>query len=76
MDDRNANRCVQTEMLNKYLDGQDRDARMLESFESDVEPHLLVIEEAISRMKEIAKGYESYDFRYTIDEMIKERCNV
>ncbi len=72
MDDRNENRCAQTEALNQYLDGQDRDARMLESFESDVEPHLLVIEEAISRMKEIAKGYPDYDFRFVIDERVKE----
>ena len=27
-------------------------------------------------MKEIAKSYPDYDFTYTIDEMIKERCNV
>ncbi len=58
--------------LNEYLDGQDRDARMLESFESDIEPHLLAVKEAISRMKEIAKSYESYDFRYIIDDAVKE----
>ena len=69
---RHENRCANTEQLNKYLDGQDRDARMLESFQSDIEPHLLAVEEAISRMKEIAKGYEDFDFRYEIDESVKE----
>jgi len=58
--------------LNEYLDEQDRDARMLESFESDIEQHLLAVEEAILRMKEIAKSYESYDFRYVIDDAVKE----
>ena len=72
MDDRNKNRCANTELLNQYLDGQDRDARMLESFESDIEQHLLAVEEAVLRMKEIAKGYESYDFRYIIDDAVKE----
>ena len=73
MDDRNKNRCCNTELLNQYLDNQDRDARMLESFESDIEPHLIAVEESISRMKEIAKSYEDYDFRYVIDEMVKEQ---
>jgi len=73
MDDRNKNRCANTELLNQYLDGQDRDARMLESFESDIEPHLIAVREAVDRMIEIAKGYEDYDFRYVIDEMVKEQ---
>ncbi len=59
-------------MTDEYLNNIDRDARMLESFESDVEPHLLVIEEAVARMKEIAKSYPDYDFRFVIDEMVRE----
>ena len=73
MDDRNKSRCAQTELLNQYLDNQDRDERMLESFESDIEQHLIAIEESITRMKEIAKSYEDYDFRYVIDDAVKEQ---
>ena len=72
MDDRNQNRCANTELLNQYLDSQDRDTRMLEYFQSDIEPLLLTVEEAISRMKEIAKGYESCDFSEEIENSVKE----
>lgn len=63
---------VNSYLIDQYLDGQDRDARILENFQSDIEPHLLAVEEAISRMKEIAKGYEDFDFRYEISDSVKE----
>ena len=69
---RHDNRCANTELLNQYLDSQYKDAQALENFQSDVEPLLITIQESIDRMKEIAKSYEDYDFRYEIDDSVKE----
>ena len=56
--------------LNEHMKEIDHNERMLENFNDDIEPIVNEISELIEKIKDIEKGYESFDFTDEIKEAI------
>jgi len=65
-------RCANTEALNKHLAEQEACEKALDNFYGAVEGELEELEEVISRIKEIAKDFEGYDFSDEIKDLVLE----
>ncbi len=61
-------RCVNTELLNGYMDELEKQEKMFEAFEKETEETFSEIEELIEWIKFTAKKYEDFD----LDEHIKD----
>lgn len=57
---------------NEYYKNIEHSEKMLEQFHEDIKDDISLIEEAILRIKDIEKGYESFDFESEWIEMIKD----
>lgn len=58
--------------LDKFYKEQAYNERALENFQDDIEVLVSEIDVAIERIKEIAKGYEGFDFDDEIREQIEQ----
>lgn len=67
---RHENRCANTESLNAYMKEQEYGERMLENFNDDIDPIIDEVSDFIEKIKDIEKGYESFDFTDEIKSRI------
>jgi len=65
-------RCANTEALNRHLAEQEKGETALENFFSAVENEIEELEDIITRIKNIAKDYEGYDFSDEIKDLVLE----
>lgn len=57
---------------NEYYNNIERAERTLEDFNKRINDDLLIIDDAIARIMDVAKSYESYDFESEWQDAIKE----
>lgn len=57
---------------NEYYNNIERAERTLEDFNKRISDDLSIIDDAIARIMDVAKSYESYDFESEWQDAIKE----